>query len=46
LKKFATDNIILFFQGELFSKVKERIQKKLDVPDKEFEKVRCSPDVV
>jgi len=26
--------------GELFSSVRERIQKRLDVPDKEFEKFR------
>ena len=27
-------------EGERYSDVRERIQKKLDVPDKEFEKVR------
>lgn len=29
-------------QGELFSHVRERIQKRLDVPDKEYEKVSNS----
>ena len=28
-----------FFQNEPFFKIKERIQKRIDVPDKEFEKV-------
>lgn len=31
---------IIIPQNELFSDVKNRIQKKLDIPDKEFEKVR------
>ena len=30
----------LIFQGESFSKVKERIQKKLEAPEKEFEKFK------
>ena len=30
---------LCILQSEYFSNVKERIQKKLDVPDKEFEKV-------
>jgi hypothetical protein len=29
-----------FLQNEPFSAVKERVQRKLDIPDKEFEKVR------
>lgn len=33
-------NALCWFQGEPFEKVKERIKEKLDVPDKEFEKVR------
>jgi hypothetical protein len=28
-----------FFQNEPFFKIRERIQKRLDVPEKEFEKV-------
>jgi len=31
--------IVICLQGEKFSSVKDRIQKRLDVPDKEFEKV-------
>lgn len=31
---------VYLFQNEKFSSVKDRIQKRLDVPDKEFEKVR------
>lgn len=27
-------------QGEQFSQLRERIQKKLDIPDKEYEKVK------
>lgn len=30
----------LALQGESFSKVKERIQKKLEIADKEFEKFK------
>jgi len=40
---FSTFGIPFLFkikQGELFSHVRDRIQKRLDVPDKEFEKYR------
>merc|ERR1712223_2077052 len=35
-------NYFIFFSGEPFDSVKERIQKFLDVSDKEFEKYRVS----
>lgn len=37
---FGIPFLLKIKQGEPFSKVKERIQKKLDVPDKEFEKYK------
>ncbi|XP_074647259.1 ubiquitin carboxyl-terminal hydrolase 7-like isoform X2 [Tubulanus polymorphus] len=37
---FGTPFILKLKTGEPFSKVKERIQKRLEVPDKEFEKWR------
>lgn len=45
---FVTTSLALIeihvaMQGEPFARVKERIQKRLDVPDKDFEKVDCSP---
>lgn len=33
-------NFFIFLKGELFSKVKERLFKKLGVQEKEFEKVK------
>ncbi len=36
---FGVPFLLKIKHNEMFSNVKERIQKKLDVPDKEFEKV-------
>ena len=36
---FGVPFLLKIKQGETLSKVKERIQKRIDVPDKEFEKV-------
>jgi len=36
---FGVPFLLKVKQNEPFSKVKDRIQKKLEIPDKEFEKV-------